>query len=487
MFRNCFTYRKAILYLLITPMMACSVSSDNRDIKGAHSSKSNVWADNSDLNYILKKGKLTVLTQSSTNSYFLYKGEPMGFEYELIHAFAKNLGVALEVRVAKDVNGIFDELLSGEIDIVAANLTVTNERSQIVNFSEPFLLSKQVLVQRKPDNYQRLSNREQQSSLLNSPIELAGKNVYVHKNTSFYPRLKSLSDEIGGTINIIEAPGDIDPEMLIRLVAEGHLEYTIADEHVAKLNAGYYPNLDINMAISFPQKIAWACRKDSPLLLRTLNNWLNQAQKRAFVAVLYNKYFNSSKDQLERKNSEFSSLAGGKISQYDDLIKKYSVLLGWDWRLIAAQMAQESRFNINARSWAGAFGLMQLMPQTAKQFGVDTTSGAEEQIKAGIHYMMWLNTYWENVIHDDDERIKFVLASYNVGLGHVIDARNLTEFHGGDSTVWEDHVNYYLRNKSRSEFQDSEWVKYGYCRCEEPVDYVDKILARYAHYQKLIA
>jgi membrane-bound lytic murein transglycosylase F len=472
--------------LLIISLLACSVSSENRDRRNASGPEAFGINAPHDLESILKKGKLTVLTLSSTNSYFLYRGEPMGFEFELLNSYAKQLGVSLEVIIAKDINSLFDPLLLGEVDIVAANLTVTQDRATLVSFTEPYLLSKQVLVQRKPDNYNNLSYARQQSAILRNPIDLIDREIYVHKNSSFYSRLISLSDEIGGRIILTEVPGDIDPEMLIRLVAEGHIDYTIADEHIARLNKGYYPNLDVSMAISFPQKIAWACHKDAPELLQSINEWLLKAQKNALIAVLYNKYFNSVKDQYERKNSEFSTISGNKISPYDPLIKKYSAMLGWDWRLVAAQMAQESRFNANARSWAGAFGLMQLMPQTARQFGVDSTSGPEEQIKAGIKYMMWLNTYWENIIHDDEERIKFVLASYNVGLGHVIDARNLTDCYGGDSSKWDNHVNYFLKNKSSSEFLESEWVKYGYCRCEEPVDYVDKILTRFAHYQKLI-
>jgi len=472
------TYRWVLFYTLFLFTSACWFSSDKRNDTPDWRSIEEYPRAN-DLKQIIERGKLVVLTQSSTNSYFLYKGEAMGFEYELIKAFAKDLGVELEMRIARDMNAIFDELHNGEVDLVAANLTITSERVRRMAFTEPIIYSKQVLVQRK--------TKESKNELIRNPMELAGKNVYVHRNSSFFSRLKNLSDEIGSSINIVEAPGELDPERLIQMVAEGHIEYTIADEHVARLNQGYYPEIDIETAISFPQKIAWACRKDSPLLLRTLNNWLTQSQQSSLMAILYHKYFKSTKVQHERLTSNYSSLSGGQISPYDDLIKKYSLLLGWDWRLIAAQMAQESQFKINARSWAGAFGLMQLMPATAAQFGVDTSSSAEEQIRAGVHYMMWLNTYWENEIPDDMERVKFVLASYNVGLGHVIDARNLTENYGGDSSRWKDHVDYYLRNKGASEFQNSEWVRYGYCRCEEPVEYVSKILDRYAHYTKLIS
>ncbi len=470
------TYRWVYLYTGFLTLTSCLFSADQRTDNHTEWNEGYIQQYHRDLQHIIQEGKIKVVTQSSTNSYFLYKGEAMGFEYELLKSFANYLGVDLEIQIAPDNNGLFEHLDLGTADLIAANLTVTNERTKKVAFTDPILYSKQVLVQN--------ANTKQ---LLRNPIELASQNIYVHRGSSFYSRLKSLSDEIGGTINIVEAPGSLDPEKLIKMVAQGHIEYTIADEHVAQLNKSYYPDIDIEMAISFPQKIAWACRKESPVLLRTLNNWLQQSEQASLLAILRHKYFKATKVQRERLLSDYSSLSGGKISPYDELIKKYSMLLGWDWRIIAAQMAQESQFKINARSWAGAFGLMQLMPQTAAQFGVDTSSGPEEQIRAGVHYLMWLNTYWENQIPDDEERIKFVLASYNAGLGHVIDARNLTENHGGDSTKWDNHVDYFLRNKSTSQFQDSEWVKYGYCRCDEPVEYVEKILNRYEHYTKLIS
>ncbi|TVR38103.1 MAG: lytic transglycosylase F [Cryomorphaceae bacterium] len=479
MFTDSPTYRKQVWYLFLALFLACSPPADRDDIT-AYWQEAGYAPELQDLNDIIQRGKLVVLTMSSSHSYFLYRGEAMGFEYELLSAYASSIGVELEIRIARDVNTIFEELLSGSVDLLACNLTVTRERSETLAFTDPYLYSKQVLVQRKPTN-------RHDEELLKSPLELAGRNVFVHQNSSYYKRLQSLSDEIGASLNIMEAPGDVDPERLIRMVSEGTIDFTVADEHIAQLNQGYYPNIDVSMAISFPQKIAWACRKQSRLLVRSLNNWLNMMRTSPHMAILKHKYYHSPKTQTARYQSEFASMSGGRISPYDDLIQKFSYLVGWDWRLIAAQIAQESQFNPRARSWAGAFGLMQLMPQTAAQFGVDSSSSIEAHIKAGIQYLMWLNTYWENEIPDDEERIKFVLASYNVGLGHVIDARNLTEQHGGDSSIWHNHVNYFLRNKSKDPFRDSEWVRYGYCRCEEPVEYVDKILKRYRHYQELIS
>ena len=139
-------------------------------------------------------------------------------------------------------------------------------------------------------------------------------------------------------------------------------------------------------------------------------------------------------------------------------IKKYSEEIGWDWKLIASLMYQESRFQPNVRSWAGAFGLMQFMPATASRFGIGPNSSNEQQIRAGVKFLMWLEEKFDN-IEDRDEKIKFTLAAYNVGLGHIIDARNLAEKNGSNPDNWDNSVDNYLLSKSDTEFYNDPVVK----------------------------
>lgn len=441
----------------------------------------------SDLEAILRRGKLTVLAENNSTSYFVYKGEPLGYDYEMLNAYAKHLGVDLEVVVVNNLNTILDELNAGTADLAAANLTVTNERTKIVDFTYPLLLTRQVLIQRKPDGWQKMSEQSIDKKLIRNLDKLIGKTVHVRKESSFYSRLQNLSEEIGGKIEIAEVAGNQDTEELIGYVAKGLISYTIADENIAKVNKGYYSNLDINTAVSFPQKIAWAVRKGNPKLLNNLNQWLNAKSNNAQQAMIYNKYYRNQRAAENRIVSDYLCSKGGCISPYDHAIKKYSKKLGWDWRLMAAMMYQESQFNPEARSWAGASGLMQLIPETAKRFGLDSLMATPIQnIEAGTNFLIYLNNYWKNFVTDSTERIKFTLASYNVGLGHVIDARKLAIKYEKNPNLWDEHVDFYLLNKSKPKYYTDPVVKYGYCRGEEPYNYVKKILSRLEHYRNVM-
>ena len=452
----------------------------------------NTSANNDSLNavdipQILARKKLVALTDNSSTSYFIYKGEPMGYEYEMLRAFAKDMNVELQIVVAKDMNEIFDLLEKGEVDIVSANLTVTEDRMKKVNFTEPLIYTRQILVQRKPKGWERMSLEKQDKALVRTTIDLSGKNIYVRRESSFYSRLVNLQDEIASQINIIEVPGEVTTEGLIARVASGKIPFTVADENVALVNQTYYPQLDIKTAISFPQKIAWAVNKHSPLLLAELNNWIVNRKNSVEYAVLYNKYFRNPKGAGQRNESEFSSLGGNKISPYDDMIMAYSREIGWDWRLLAAMIYQESKFNPNAQSWAGACGLMQMIPSTAQQYGLDTCGGTPiESIDAGTRHIIKLNDYWAKIIGDKDERIKFILASYNVGLGHIIDARNLCKKYGKNPDLWDNSVEKYVLLKSYPKYYNDPVVRCGYCRGQEPYNYVKEIIARFEHYKNAI-
>lgn len=436
---------------------------------------------------IKKNKKLTVLTENNSTSYFVYRGEPMGYDYEVLNHFAKSLGVDLEVIVVNDINTILDELIAGKADIVAANITVTNERNKLVNFSEPILQTKQVLIQRKPANWHKYSQAELDKKMIRDPNALIGKKVFIRKNSSFYSRLKSLSEEIGGPIDIVEAGGDQHTEDLINYVANGYIDYTVADENVAAVTQNYYDNIDYKTAISLQQNIAFALHKSNTELLNELNNWINNKKNKSLLSFIYMKYFSNRKGAEERMESNYLCMEDGNLSVYDNAIKTNSKKINWDWRLLAAMIYQESKFDPNAASWAGAYGLMQLIPATAKRFGYDSLLASPIQnMEAGTRFILYLDKYWKNHITDSAERIKFVLASYNVGLGHVIDARNLAIKYTGDGLKWDNNIDYYLLNKNKPNYYNDPVVKYGYCRGDEPYNYVRKILERTKHYRNVL-
>lgn len=439
-----------------------------------------------DLNAIKKRGKLVALTGYGPSNYFVYRGTPMGFEHDLLQLFAKELGVKLEIVIVKDMDELLEMLQRGEGDLIADNITVTKDLEEQVAFTVPLLTSRQVLIQRKPSHWRDMTHDKLEKCLIRSQLDLLGKKVHVRKGSAYCKRLLHLSEEIGGEINIVEESGEPTAEELIAMVSEGRIPYTVADENTALLHAGFYRNLDIKTPVSFEQRIAWAVRKDSPLLLKSVNRYISRVKKDGTLHMAYDKYYRARKgiDQMLRCTRD--EMCGRNISPYDSLIMKHANRIGWDWRLLAALIYQESHFNPKAKSWAGACGLMQLMPGTANCFGAINPEDPEESLRAGTKYLAWLEKYWEKKVPDKVERIKFVIASYNVGQEHVADARRLAVKYHRDPAVWEDNVAYFLLNKSKEKYCTDPVVKYGYCRGAEPFHYVRNILDRYEHYKKLI-
>ena len=475
-------YLFAVVISSLTLLMSCSTKTDtqSQDISYA------IEPVNFDFEKIQERGYLIAVVDNSATSYFIYKGQPMGYEYEMLNWLAEDLGVELKIVKDNSISSALEKINRGEADIAAFNLTVTKERKQFVDFTDPLYFVRQVLVQRKPENWRKMKIHQIENELLRNPIQLTGKEVHVRKSSAFSTRLANLSDEIGGDIVIIEDSSSLEVETLIKMVANGEIDYTVADEDVAMLNATYYPILDVKTPISFSQQIAWALRSNADSLENKVNDWLEKRQKETDYYVIYNKYFKNLKRSARRSFSEFSSVSGDKLSQYDELIKETAKNIGWDWKLLAALIYQESKFDPKVTSWAGAVGLMQMMEPTAIEFGATNLYDPAQSLKAGGKYINWLQKAFVKHVEDSVERQKYILAAYNVGIGHMQDAIRLTEKYGGDPSIWDGNVEKYLLLKSQKKYYSDPVVKYGYCRGEEPVNYVEEILDRYQQYTLLL-
>ena len=468
---------KQVLFIFLILLAGCSTSNMDRK-EGDHPVKEN------DLDRIMKSGKLRVVVDYNSTNYFVYRGRPMGFKYDLLKYLADELAVELEISVSNNLQETFEGLWRNQYDLVAKNLTITKARNEYIDFTLPLEQTRQVLVQRKPEKWKQMSQRVIEKSLIRNQLELAGREIYVQKNTAYYKRLMNLSDEIGAEIDIVE-DSIYGVEQLVAMVAKGEIDFTVCDENVASVNQTYYPNIDVKTPISFPQNIAWAVRKDSDQWKDYLNTWIRNFKKTAKYNIIYRKYFQNSRSR-QMVQSDFHSISGGKISPFDDLIKAESNEAKYDWRLIAAIIYQESNFDPEAESWAGAYGLMQIMPESADLFRINDFEEPAENIKVGVRLLKWLDKNFKNEIPDSTERIKFVLASYNVGLGHVKDAQRLAKKYDKDPTIWDDHVDFYLLNKSAAKYYKDPVVKWGYCRGAEPYNYVNKVLNTYGHYLNII-
>lgn len=473
---------KALIFCTLVLLCSCQqwVSNDTDEAYNEIVAKSS----NRDWQDIKEEGVLRALVVYSSTSYFLYKGQAMGFEYELLNELANDLGLKLELVISDNLDSQFEVLNRGDVDLIAHGMTVTNQRKWEVDFTEYLYLTKQLLVQKKPDNFRKLSWKSLHNALIHDPIDLINDTVSIRKNSAYYERLVSLSNEIGGTIHIDTLDSKLSTGEIMDMVADGKIKYTVADENLAKINASSRPILDISVPISFSQRIAWVTRKKSKEFRKKVNDWIISKRKTKHYNVIYNKYFKNKRSFRRRTKSDYYSLKNNQISAYDALLKTYAQTLGWDWRLLAAQVYQESKFNPKASSWAGAKGLMQVMPATAESLGIKNISDPSESLRGGTTYLGQIYNQF-NHINDSLNRVKLTLAAYNCGLGHLQDAQRLAEQNGLNPEEWTDVADMLLELRYRKNY-NKPFIKYGYVRGTEPVNYVNQIFERYEHYNTFI-
>ena len=453
-----------------------------------------------DLAQIRERGYLTVVAPYNSTTYFIYQGEPLGYEYELLQAFAKHLGVTLKMVVVAEPKSLLPLLNSGDGDIAAGRLIPTAESQNAVAFSQALYHTEPVLVQQEkppsaagegaekalaPGPADPLPQVDIEARLVTRPSQLAGRTVNLPEKSAYVPTLVELEDEISGDIHVIEIGGKIQDETLAMKVARGEVEFTVMQKNLADLKEAEFKNLQVRPILGRMHKVSWALRKNSSELMKELNRWIEEKQSGALFDRLYQKYFVDRKRYLERVTSKYLTSSTGRLCEYDELLKQHAPELNWDWRLLASQMYQESRFRPAARSWAGAAGLLQLMPATARQFGVRDANDPADNVQGAVKFLKWLQQFWAKRVPDERERLKFILASYNTGAGHVEDAQRLTIKYGGNPEIWED-VSYWLLQKSTQQYYSDAVVKFGFCRGIEPVNYVTLILERFEHYKQFV-
>ena len=450
-----------------------------------------------DLPQIIESKELRVLFTFNSTGYFVYRGATMGYEFELLDRFARENKLKMKPVVVRDSRDLFDKLNAGEGDVVAAQITPGSKETRVA-FTAGLYETAPVVVQRKgttatpsADVNKALARERKETSdpqsvvvrarLVATPVELAGSRVHLPQTSPYRGRLVELNNELTQDIDVVEV--DATSDRLIQQLSEGDIAYTVAAENVAALKAGEYTNLTIKPAIGPPQQVVWAVRTNAPALRAQLDSWIDASRKSSLLAVLYRKYFKDRRGFNQRASSKYLSAETGRLSPYDDFFKEYARIPGWDWRLVASQAYQESRFNVRARSWAGAHGIMQLMPATARELKVNAAD-PRQSIEGACRYLWKLDKRWAQ-IEPESERRKFILASYNVGYGHVEDAQRLAEKHGDDPQKWSDVAYWLIRKSTRSVYNDPV-VKYGFARGTEPVAYVDHILDRHEHYKAFV-
>lgn len=418
---------------------------------------------------------LRAVTLYGPTSFFIYRGDSIGYDYSLLEDLCEVKHWALKLEVAGSLKRAVEMLDSGIVDIIAYEVPITGYYKQLVLPCGPENYTTQVLVQPKVKGEPDITDVTQ----------LVGKDVYVELDSKYQRRMENLNAELGGGINII--PIDTDTlltEDLIQMVSDGRIPMTVIDSDVAKLNKTYFNDLDVSMNVSFPQRASWAVAPGNHSLADQINDWFESEVQTEANEELLRRYFEQSKSR-QYTNYDFSK---GYISQYDSYFKKYAPNIDWDWRLLAAQAYAESNFNPRARSWVGAKGLMQIMPRTGRGYGasVNSLGNPDVSVKVATRLLDDLDGYLKEYVPNDKERVKFVIGAYNVGIAHVYDAIRLAKKYNLDPQKWDDNVEKALLMKAKPKYYNDPVVKYGYCRGTETSAYVKRIMRFYDDAKKHI-
>ena len=417
-----------------------------------------------DLPGLKQRRRLRMITRNNAMTYFIHRGRQVGFEYALIKAFADRHDLRLDIVIPDSHADLLSYLNEGKGDVVAAAMTITEARGQQAAFTLPYNeVDELVVVRAEEDSIDRLE-------------DLAGRTVHVRASSSFYTTLMALADSIAG-LQVVPLPDDLETEAILAGVEAGRYDMTLCDSNLLEVELAYGRALKAAFRIK-PTVLGWAVRRDNPALLAALNQYVQEEKGGLFFNMMKKRYF-KNKRTITRAKDSLRVDVSGRLSPYDELVKKYAQQYGQDWRLITAQMYQESKFDPHATSWVGARGLMQIMPVTGRALGFTDLHDPEENIHAGIKYLSQLVHRFDPHI-PLEERMRFALAAYNVGYGHVLDARRLAGEQGWDPDQWFGHVEQAMGLLAKPEYYKR--ARYGFCRGGQPVQYVGNIQSRYDAY-----
>lgn len=409
-----------------------------------------------------------VATLYSPTSYFIYRDATLGYDYSLVKQFSEDNNVTFDIVIASNMNAMIEMLEAGEVDVIAYEIPITSEYKDRVLHCGFENTSSQVLVQPIIGDTVQIKDVTQ----------LVGRDVYVEKDSKYQQRIENLNSELGGGINIHIVDKDtLITEDLIRMVSNGEIPLTIVDSDIARVNKTYFKDLDITLKLSFPQRASWAVAKSNEDLAKCINRWFEQESPKRIHAEVHKKYFELSKTEKRPYTIDFTK---GYISIYDSYFKKYAKETGWDWRLMAAQAYAESRFDSTAVSWAGARGIMQIMPATARAYGLTTRiAHIDDNIRVASQILKKLDNSLSKYVEDPQERLKFVIGAYNSGIGHIYDAIALAKKYGKNPQIWDGNVAEAVLMKTKPEYYNDLVCKYGYFRGSQTYDYVNDVMEFY--------
>ncbi|MGA3015344.1 MAG: transporter substrate-binding domain-containing protein, partial [Bacteroidales bacterium] len=292
---------------------------------------------------IHERGYMVALTDKNSLDYFIYRGEPMGFQLNLLRSFANYLNVPLKIIASDDISKLYYYLDMNVGDFIACNLPVTGEGKRMVHFSQTLFETRLVLVQRKPE-----SKKSRITKLIKSPSDFSDDTLYLQRNLFEKPLLARFLHRAGRNLTVIEESQKSE-EQLISMVSEGKINYTICEENVAMMVKRNYPNIDAEYCISKFDNYGWAVVHSSDSLLMKINEWITNIKKTNELKQTYLTYFNNPNVSNYFRN-DFFSVRGNRLSPFDDVIKKLSKNVSWDWRLLASLIYEDSNFHLGVVS-----------------------------------------------------------------------------------------------------------------------------------------
>lgn len=419
---------------------------------------------------IRQRGLLRVIARNNATSYFIWRGRPVGFEYELMAKFARKHNLSLQMIVPERRDELLPALAEGRGDVVATPLAIVNGHGvDGVAYTRAYLKTQKLFVTAKT----------------RSPIaaleDLAGRTVHVRRSAASWHALEQL--KASAHFELVAVPEDLETEEILERVSSGEYDVTVAAKNEIRVAQLWRDAISASLPLGDVEDFGWAVRAGSSELLAHLNQFIEEEYRELEYNMLHTRYFNNTAQVRAHITQRADGLGGGSLSPYDDLVQLYAEQHGFDWPLIVAIMYRESRFDPKVISLAGAQGLMQVLPVTARRFGITNLTQPENSIAAGVRMLSWLYRHLEPTL-PVRERLWFSLAAYNAGLGHLKDARRLARRLDLDPDRWFDNVERAMLLLSKPEYYRK--AKHGYVRGREPVAYVRDIRDLYDAYRSLL-
>ncbi|HEX6260457.1 MAG TPA: membrane-bound lytic murein transglycosylase MltF [Woeseiaceae bacterium] len=410
------------------------------------------------LDQVLELGQLRVVTRNTPTTYFVGADGPAGPEFDLVKGFADDLGVSLVIETVESVSEVMPRLLSGDVHLAAAGLSLSNSRRDFVSYGHPYNTVDMHLI------YKLGSGRPR------SIEQAAGRSIEVVAGSSHSDMLAYLSQLYPGLE--WSENGDVEVADLLEKVASGELDFTVADSSDFNIQRHFYPELRVALDLQIEGPIAWAFRKDDgDSLLRRADEYLIHAGRGGVLAQVHDRYYGHTEQFDYVGTRAFVRHFDSRLPNYRRPFEAAANAHGIDWRLLAAIGYQESHWRSHAVSPTGVRGIMMLTQATADYLDIEDRLDPVSSIFGGAEfYARQMERIPDSV--EEPDRTWMALAAYNVGFNHLLDARQIVEWQGGDPDAWVDV------SKTLPLLAKERWysrVKYGYARGWEPVLYVNNI------------